>query len=679
MTSPPPSPGSYYLLFVADSGGDQAEADETDNVRAVPITLVGSSSKSPDMVITAATAPNSAELGNINVSWTVKNQGTGDVSGFWEDDFYLSTDQTFDGSDTYIRSYTHFNSPAAGASQSFDATLTLPGVPAGPYYLLFVADAQNNVSESDETNNVRAVPIILTVPDVDLVVTAADAPVTAKAGATVDLSWTVENQGHDAASSSWFDYVYLSTDDQLDFSDTYVTDSYVSNATPLAPGAGYSRDEAITLPSVPAGRYYLLFVANGDSGQTETDGTNNVRAIPITLTALDVDLAITGSASPTSANPGTIQLSWTVTNQGSDPIESSWFDYIYLSYDQTYDFSDSYMTSAYHFGSELLGAGASYTIDQTANLPARSPGDYYLLFIIDQNNAVSETNETNNVRAVPIKLTASNVDLAVTAADAPATAKAGATAAVSWTAKNQGTDAATAAWTDAVYLSTDDKHDFSDQYVGVWFVSNPLAAGASYSHDTSISVPPVQAGEYYLLFITDVGNSQIETDETNNLRAVRITIEAADAGSKVDLAVSDATAPGSAAPGHYIPVTWIVTNAGAATAGTSWQDAVYLSTDATFDPAGDTPLATISTASQSPLPNGRGYIVSMDVFLPGSTAPGDYHLLFVANSAADQAESSRATTSRPSPSRWKRPPRRPRPCRRSRSTAATRSVRWSTA
>ena len=391
--------GEYYLLFVADSGGDQAEADEADNVRAVPVTLVGSSISLPDLIITAATAPASADVGNTNVSWTVKNQGTAAVSSFWIDSFYLSTDQVYDPSDTFAYSSYHFNSLAAGASQSFNAPITLPSVPAGSYYLLFVADGSGNVTESDETNNVRAVPITLTVPQVDLIVTAASAPATAATGGTADISWDVKNQGTQAAGATWYDSIYLSTDDTYDSLDRFVNSIYAGDVTPLAPGETYSRDTSITLPSSPAGSYYLLFVADGGHNQAETDETNNVRAVPIALTPLDVHLVVTGSTSPSSASPGAIDISWTVTNQGTDPIGGSWSDYVYLSKDQKYDFSDSYVAYGYRSGSGPLGGGASYTIQQTANLPGLAPGDYYLLFIADQYSAVSETDATNNVRA----------------------------------------------------------------------------------------------------------------------------------------------------------------------------------------------------------------------------------------------------------------------------------------
>ena len=403
FTVPAADSGDYYLLFVADSGGDQAESDESDNVRAVPINLVGSSSKLPDLIVTAATAPSTAVIGDFDVSSTCRTR-TSRCLRLLVESFYLSTNATYDPSDTFATGYYHSISLAAGASQSFNTTINLPSVPAGSYYLLVVADGSNYVSESDETNNVRAVPIALHVQAVDLIVTAADAPATAKAGGSATVSWTVKNQGTDAAVASWSDAVYLSTDDKYDAFDTYVTSSYVFNPTPLDPGASYSRNPTITLPSVPAGSYYMLFVADSSHSQAETVETNNVRTIPITLTPLDVNLEVTAATAPVSAKPGPVDISWTVTNQG-DPITGYWTDYVYLSKDQTYDFSDSYVTSGSHYGTEPLGPGESDTIAQTANLPGLAPGDYYLLFLADLYNNVSETNETNNTRAVPITLT----------------------------------------------------------------------------------------------------------------------------------------------------------------------------------------------------------------------------------------------------------------------------------
>ena len=401
FTVPAADSGDYYLLFVADSGGDQAESDESDNVRAVPINLVGSSSRLPDLIVTAATAPSTAVIGNIDVSWTVKNQGTADVSGYWSDSFYLLTNATYDASDTFATSYFHSSSLAAGASQSFNTTINLPSVPAGSYYLLVVADGSNYVSESDETNNVRAVPITLTVPAVDLVVTAADAPATAKAGGTATVSWTVKNQGTDAAVASWTDAVYLSTDDKYDPFDTYVTTSYVSNPTPLDPGASYPQphDHAALGP----GRLVLHAVRRRQQPQPGRDRRDEQR--PRRPDHAHAPRRRPGGHGGHRARLGEARARGHLVD-GDQPGHRSdhrVLDRLRLSVQGSDLRLQRFATSppSSHFGSEPLGPGETYTIAQTANLPGLAPGDYYLLFLADQYNNVTETNETNNTPGRP--------------------------------------------------------------------------------------------------------------------------------------------------------------------------------------------------------------------------------------------------------------------------------------
>jgi subtilase family serine protease len=636
--------GDYYLIFATDSGKVQDEASEGDNTRAVPVSLVGSSGKLPDLIVSNATAPSSAVLGRIDISFTVKNQGTSATPGFWSNAVYLSTDATYDFFDTNVASDFEFSPLNAGSSFTINPTANLPGVAAGQYYLLFIADSNHSVTESDETNNVRALPITLTAPNVDLAATAATAPTTAKAGDTPSVSWTVRNNGTDQASATWSDYVYLSTDNQYDFSDSYVSSFYNPGGGALAGGASYVANQTITLPGVSAGDYYLLFVADGSHSQAETDENNNVFAVPITLTAANVDLEATDAHAPASTVPGPIDLSWTVTNQGTDAASAAWYDYVYLSTDDKVDSFDSYVASSYHYSSPALGAGSGYTRNATANLSWVAPGNYYLLFVTDAYNFVNETDEDNNVRALPITVTNQNVDLVVTSINAPATAAAGDTITISWTVKNQGSDPAGGPWYDSVYLSSDDQYDWSDQYVGLsyTYANSPIAAGDSYTKTLTVSLPEIVAGNYYLLVVADDSNNLGESNEDNNVGAAGIAITASQGEvDKADLAVEGISSPASASAGEYVSVTWTVFNFGTAAADGHWLDGVYLSTDPSFDPTTDTELSSISIASQRPLPEGGGYIVSMDVFLPSALASGDYYLLFAANSDDGQDESNR--------------------------------------
>ena len=124
------------------------------------------------------------------------------------------------------------NTPlAAGASYSVNATLQFPTTIAnGTYQLLFVSDANADVSEQNEANNVYARPI--NIGRADLVVDAFTAPPTPANGELVALSFTVRNAGTNTANGQWStsgtdtyrwnDRVYLSTNPVWDAADTYV-------------------------------------------------------------------------------------------------------------------------------------------------------------------------------------------------------------------------------------------------------------------------------------------------------------------------------------------------------------------------------------------------------------------------------------------------------------------------
>src|SRR6266542_3866007 len=180
--------------------------------------------------------------------------------------------------------------------------------------------------------------VLLTGPDLTLL--AATAPITARLGDNISIAWTVVNNGSQTANPPWYDAVYLSRDPVFDNSDLYVTANYASNSvSSLAPGSNYSVSQNVALPvDSDAGGAYLLFKTDTYSQVQEDDETNNVKAVPITLTAPNVDLVITASSAPTSVNAGgTASVSWTVANQGSESTTEYWYDEIYLSSDSTFD------------------------------------------------------------------------------------------------------------------------------------------------------------------------------------------------------------------------------------------------------------------------------------------------------------------------------------------------------
>ncbi|MBD2516973.1 M10 family metallopeptidase C-terminal domain-containing protein [Nostoc sp. FACHB-973] len=618
--------GDRYLLFVGDLFNYQAETDENNNVFAQAISI-----NAPDLVVTAANAPTTAELGQtISVSWTVKNQGTVSALADWNNFIYISNDQFFDYSDTYL---TYRKTGFLGAGDSYTATqdIYIPGdVAGGDRYLLFVADRNKSQGETDETNNVFAQAITLGQPD--LVVTAANAPTIAGLGQTISVSWTVKNQGIVSAFSDWYDYVYISDDQFFDYRDTLLTYRNTGENTPLASGASYTITQDILISSYQAtGNRYLLFVTDGGYygyNQDESNETNNVFAQAITVGG--PDLVVTAVNAPTTAALNeTISVSWTIKNQGIVSTLSQWGGTIYISEDQFFDYNDTYLTSSNTGENTPLAPGASYTITEDISIPnSVTGGDVYLLFVTRKSGYSNEgeTNQSNNVFAQAITFAAP--DLVVTAANAPTTAVLGETISVSWTIKNQGIVSGFSDWYDYIYISDDQFFGEGDTYVTYRNTgeNTPLASGASYTITQDIYIPnDVAGGDRYLLFVTDPGRLQTETDETNNVFAQAITVAAP------DLVVTAANAPTTTGLNQIISVSWTVKNQGTVSAFGDWDDAVYISDDQFLDDS-DTRLTDRNTRENTPLASGGSYTITSLSYIRDSVAPGDRYLLFVADS-----------------------------------------------
>ncbi|BBD63171.1 YD repeat-containing protein (plasmid) [Nostoc sp. HK-01] len=648
ITLPNTDIGDRYLLFVADnyfysSRDYQGETDETNNVRAVPINL-----KAPDLVVSQLTAPtNGIANGNINVSWQVTNQGEVNAFAKWYDAVYLSTDNIFgNGDDYYITSqYISSQTPlAAGSSYSINRNLTLPNRPAGDYYLLLVADGSGYQGETNENNNVRVVPITISVPD--LTVTAATAPASGTLGQAINVSWTVANSGTVTAPADWTDRIYFSTDVNWNSSDTLVYSESITSQTPLAAGTNYTINRNITLPNqAPAGSGYLLFVTDATSSQGESSETNNVKAVPFTVNA--PNLVVTSVTSPGLVPVGaTINVSWTVANQGAVSANADWYDTIYISNDTIFDSSDQYLTVRSAANNTPLAAGASYTATENITLPNTEIGDRYLLFVADDyirysyydNNLQGETNETDNVYAVPISI--SSADLVVESANVSGNLVLGSTVELTWKVKNQGTGVALKDWYDYVYISSDQTLSDSDTLVTSESIrtQTPLAAGASYTISKNVTLPSTTTGNRYLLFVADRDNNQGETNENNNVRVVPINLTAP------DLVISSVTTPATASLGNSFEVSWTVKNQGTTAAPTDWYDRIYISNDPTFD-SFDTLVAEEFISTQTPLNINGEYTITRNITIP-NTVLGNRYLLFVADSSQNQGETDESNNVR---------------------------------
>ncbi|MFZ0826140.1 MAG: CARDB domain-containing protein, partial [Verrucomicrobiia bacterium] len=162
------------------------------------------------------------------------------------------------------------NGPADWVSSStvsnLDQPLTgvWPWLPGYSYYLTLT-----NTSGTAGTFN-------LTAPDLVAASLASDA--TAASASSMKVWFSVTNAGNGTAISPygyWMDQVTLSANGTL--AGAIASWSWNFDG-PLAPGASYTLTNTITLPSLPAGTYYLLLQTDAGNYVPENDKANNTSA-----------------------------------------------------------------------------------------------------------------------------------------------------------------------------------------------------------------------------------------------------------------------------------------------------------------------------------------------------------------------------------------------------------------
>jgi subtilase family serine protease len=365
------------------------------------------------------------------------------------------------------------------------------------------------------------------------------------------------------------------------------------------------------------GTYTVFAKADGPGALGETNEFNNTRFGFIQIGA---DLAVSGLSGPATAGAGsTIMISDTTSNQGLGAAPES-VTRFYLSADYALDATDVLLESR---NVPALAGSTSSSGTSSVTIPATTTdGSYFLIAKADAPGVIAESNETNNTRTVSLRI---GPDLAVTSATAPARAAAGSSIDVTETTQNIGTGNAGESVT-GFYLSTNVLLDASDLPIG----SRPvpaLAAGASNVRKTTVTLPAVSAGTWYLLANADDGRTITETIETNNTRAVTILVGP-------DLSVGTFTAPFSVSAGSTVTFNDSVKNIGAADAGAS-VIRFYLSADAWFNPTD----LVLGSRDVPALAAGLTSSGTTSVVIPGGLS-GTYYLFAVADGTSAVAEAS---------------------------------------
>jgi subtilase family serine protease len=459
------------------------------------------------------TAPATAAAGEpLQVGDTTKNQGAGPAPASVTS-LYLSTNTGWDAADVFLGSRP-VSELAVGAVEAASTTVTIPASTAvGSYYILAKADAHGTVPESFENNNVKASAVVKV--GVDLLVTSVSAPSVAGAGDTISVAETTKNQGGADAPPSTTAY-YLSLNTFYDASDELLASRDVPA---LDAGTSSASTTWVTIPpGTTAGTYYIVARADAANAAAETSETNNVKASG--TVKVGPDLTVQTVTAPGLVAAGqTVSVSSTIKNigGGSSPASQATF---YLSLNTSFDASDEFLGSR---DVSALAAGASDVASVPLEIPASTDtGSYYIVAIVDPDNALVEVRENNNVGSSSVLRV--GPDLTVTALTGPSSARAGTSVVMSDTTKNQGGDVAPSS-TTSFYLSTNATLDAGDTLLDSHMVP-ALDTGVTSSASMSLALLVTTApGNYYIIAKADGPGVLAETFETNNTRVKALRID----------------------------------------------------------------------------------------------------------------------------------------------------------
>jgi subtilase family serine protease len=646
VTFPGNLTGTFFLYVRTDATNVAPEPDAEDNNTSA-LAEIDVTVPFADLVVEAVSAPASALSGDpIDLSWRVRNQGISQTNASsWVDRIVLSSDGVLDADDAELARFTRSGALAKDANYTASTTLDLPHGIGGDLHVFVVTDFNGQVFEHihEDNNSGRTIsPIAVTrKPDPDLQVTVVTAPGEAQPHQPVAVSWTVENAGPGLAESSWRDRVYLSTDGTLTGATLLAT---VDRSADLGSNASYDASASFTFPVVADGAYRIVVVTDQADDVFEGAFEDNNQRVSDGFQVTHPDLQPAVDSAPATATSGeTVSLQWSVTNTGSGAANGEWIDRIYLSSDATLSADDRLLAERTHSGQPLsvswtvknqgIGLTSSSNWDDTVFLATDSAGQntvrtlgsfthngplapdgFYqrtvdaaipngltgTFFVVVTTGGPFEFIHTDNnrsVSALPVEISLTDPpDLVVSDITAPPEAFSGSRIDVTWTVRNEGSGAASGAWTDTVFMRLSGDPNAPLIPLGSFTFDQTVEPGTGYTRHEQLTVPAQTQGLFQVVVRTNANNALYEHGQTGNNTTTDDQTMLVELPDRPDLQVQSIIAPDEADAGGTATLEFIVINQGTVATSGRWSDKVWLSLDNQIG-GDDVPIGTFDNGA----------------------------------------------------------------------------------
>jgi len=420
------STGVYELFAVADSNNDINETDEGNNDKDDNITIALANNGAEDVAILneTVTPTNVMAGGTVDVMVNhiyIGNQTRDDLPNL-DLAYYLSTDCELSISDDIFLDDETSSIGSDNPNVDEDDTLTIPdGTPSGIYYILFVADSDNEVTEGAlENNNVECVEISVTNPNspegdifiTDEICNPTDVVVGSEIEPFANINYSGNQLRADLPSVEVF--YYLSSDCELSNDDLLISDDGLDIGSDLPIN---DASDKIELPeNLVPGTYFIIFRADAENALYELNEDNNIACAEFNLLPANSNYQDVTLNNPfvevSEANLGDqvyVSIFQNYTGYQTDSELSSPRLHYYLSTDCELSSDDYYLED------DPSGIGSDDPSEfefQTVTIPSDAmAGDYYILFVADALDIITETNEDNNIECVPITITESTLGI----------------------------------------------------------------------------------------------------------------------------------------------------------------------------------------------------------------------------------------------------------------------------
>lgn len=616
------APGDYNLIVGVDPNELLSEELETNNTAFAAVEIL--EPLQPDLVIQINSGPafiNAGQSASVGIS--VFNIGGGAADSPSDVELYISTDDQFDKTEDLLIGATTIDLLFANQSATKELSVHVPNVTSGVYTVFAVVDANNTISEADETNNIDVSSVEVGSPIFpDLVINAlTTSTASVNAGNNINMTATILNQGDATASKTVIEF-YLSVDDVISAGDQLIG---IDSLDQLVSSGSVNRTITARIPiNTSPNTYFILAKVNPNAAIEEEDLTNNSNSVEVeVLERLFADLKINSASVQPAQIPigqqGNVSVS--ILNAGDALADASTLS-VYLSTDGNLSTDDLVIGSKEINLIDINGSVISqvgFTVSSSI-----ATGVYTLFVEVDANNVVQESNETNNVYTLTLEVLESlKSDLIIDQLSFASQVNAGGTLAVSFDLKNVG-EIGSLTGEVGVYFSEDNVLDTSDESISILSTS-PLNAGASDEFNVSVPIPLERSvGDYFIIVVADHSEIEVEVDETNNILSKGIQVSEPLPGNLTIGTISLSAT--SVEIGEQLTISSSVNNS-SSNATLSSSAGLYLSDDGALTSA-DQKLAT---ASVSILEGNSSSPVSFTVSFDETIAPGDYFLIIKAD------------------------------------------------